>query len=223
MPITIKSTELKYKNPSTGQYQGVDAVAEMTTSEQCALIEAKGAETRASIPSDYTALSDAVNTTNLQVTPYVETGSTASRGYSAGQFLIWNNLLYIVSSQISSGDTFTVGTNILQTYIVGRFLPSQYYSGEYLMFNGAELGLSAANNLVNVIIRTERQIPSNITVTPHLTIGWIRYNGATDGNVELVSAGRSTANSFIITVRATNGISAGNVCGVFLQGDIALS
>lgn len=61
MPITIKSTELKYKNPTTGQYQGVDAVAEMTTSEQCALIEAKGVETRASIPSDYTTLSDTVN------------------------------------------------------------------------------------------------------------------------------------------------------------------
>lgn len=60
MPITIKSTELKYKNPSTGQYQGVDAVAETTTSEQCALIEAKGVETRASIPSDYTTLSDAI-------------------------------------------------------------------------------------------------------------------------------------------------------------------
>ena len=61
MPITIKSTELKYKNPSTGQYQGIDAVAERTTSEQCALIEAKGAETIASIPSDYTTLSDTVD------------------------------------------------------------------------------------------------------------------------------------------------------------------
>lgn len=64
MPITIKSTELKYKNPSTGQYQGIDAVAERTTSEQCALIEAKGAETIASIPSDYTTLADDVRDLN---------------------------------------------------------------------------------------------------------------------------------------------------------------
>ena len=68
MPITIKSTELKYKNPTTGQYQGIDAVAETTTSEQCALIEAKGVETRASIPSDYTTLSDAVNNLMLEST-----------------------------------------------------------------------------------------------------------------------------------------------------------
>jgi hypothetical protein len=64
MPITIKSTELKYKNPSTGEYQGIDAVAERTTSEQCALIEAKGAETIASIPSDYITLANNVSDLN---------------------------------------------------------------------------------------------------------------------------------------------------------------
>ena len=67
MPITIKSTELKYKNPSTGNYQGIDAVAETTTSQQCALIEAKGVETRASIPSDYTTLSDTVDNLNSAI------------------------------------------------------------------------------------------------------------------------------------------------------------
>ena len=67
MPITIKSTELKYKNPSTGNYQGIDAVAETTTSQQCALIEAKGIETRATIPSDYTTLSDNVTALNSAI------------------------------------------------------------------------------------------------------------------------------------------------------------
>lgn len=43
MPITIKTAAMQYKNAS-GQYVGVDAVAETTTSEQVAAVEAAGAE-----------------------------------------------------------------------------------------------------------------------------------------------------------------------------------
>ena len=45
MPVTIKTTTFKYKNPTTGEYQGVDAVAETTTSQQVAAIEAAGQQT----------------------------------------------------------------------------------------------------------------------------------------------------------------------------------
>ena len=72
MPITLKKGILKYKNTSTGQYEGVDVVAETATSDQVeaiedaasaeiSAIEAKGAETRESIPDDYTALSEEVD------------------------------------------------------------------------------------------------------------------------------------------------------------------
>lgn len=72
MPITLKKGILKYKNTSTGQYEGVDVVAETATSDQVeaiedaanaeiSAIEAKGVETRESIPDDYTALSDEVD------------------------------------------------------------------------------------------------------------------------------------------------------------------
>lgn len=65
MPITIKSNSLKFKNPDTGQYIGVDAVAETSTAEQIAAveaaaaseidaIEAKGDEIIDSLPQDYT-------------------------------------------------------------------------------------------------------------------------------------------------------------------------
>ena len=42
---------------------------------------------------------------------YVETGTTTSRAYSVGEYFCWNGLLYQVTSPISSGGTFTPGTN----------------------------------------------------------------------------------------------------------------
>ena len=57
MPITIKQNIFKYKNPTTGQYQSVDAVAETTTSEQIAAIQEAGANVLDEIPASYTDLS----------------------------------------------------------------------------------------------------------------------------------------------------------------------
>lgn len=48
MPITIKTAAMKYKD-ANGQYIGVDAVAETTTSTQVAAVEAAGAEQIAEI------------------------------------------------------------------------------------------------------------------------------------------------------------------------------
>ena len=48
MPITIKTAAMRYKD-AQGQYVGVDAVAETTTSEQVAAVEAAGAEQIAAI------------------------------------------------------------------------------------------------------------------------------------------------------------------------------
>ena len=70
MPLTLKTAAMKYKN-ANGEYVGVNAIAEETTAEavadiqaesatQQAAIEAKGVATRASIPDDYTTLSDDV-------------------------------------------------------------------------------------------------------------------------------------------------------------------
>lgn len=48
MPITIKTAAMQYKD-ANGQYVGIDAVAETTTSEQVAAVEAAGAEQIAAI------------------------------------------------------------------------------------------------------------------------------------------------------------------------------
>lgn len=83
MPITIKKNGFKYKDPDTGDYKAIDVIAETTISEQTAAIraaaaeqitavqnagagqisdvQAAGQETIASIPQDYTALSNEVN------------------------------------------------------------------------------------------------------------------------------------------------------------------
>ena len=72
MPVTIKTASLKYKDPSTGDYKTVDAISDGTTDERIAAIEsaaddaedaieAKGAATLETIPSDYTTLSNDVD------------------------------------------------------------------------------------------------------------------------------------------------------------------
>lgn len=44
---------------------------------------------------------------------YVENGNTATRGYSAGSFIVWKGQLYKTLVQINSGTAFAVGTNIV--------------------------------------------------------------------------------------------------------------
>lgn len=45
---------------------------------------------------------------------YVETGSTASRAYSIGEYFCWGGLLYRAKTAIASGASFTVGANCEQ-------------------------------------------------------------------------------------------------------------
>lgn len=42
----------------------------------------------------------------------IENGTTASKGYSAGSYVVWKGQLYKVLKQINSGTAFVVGTNI---------------------------------------------------------------------------------------------------------------
>lgn len=44
---------------------------------------------------------------------YIENGNTATRGYSAGSFIVWKGQLYKTITQINSGVAFAVGTNIV--------------------------------------------------------------------------------------------------------------
>ena len=71
MPITLKQGLMKYKN-GQNEYIGINTVGETTSAQQISnvnqagatqvsAINAKGQEVLASLPSDYTALSDEVS------------------------------------------------------------------------------------------------------------------------------------------------------------------
>lgn len=48
---------------------------------------------------------------------YIEDGTTASRAYSVGQYVLIGGQLYKVTSSIASGATFTIGTNVVATTV----------------------------------------------------------------------------------------------------------
>lgn len=57
-------------------------------------------------------LSAKVNASTLAT---VETGTTASKAYAVGEYLVYNGILYRVTAAISSGQTLVPGTNITDT------------------------------------------------------------------------------------------------------------
>lgn len=61
--------------------------------------------------TDYATPAQLVDKANQAQLAYVETGTTASRAYVVGEYFCWNGLLYRVTTAISSGGTFTPGTN----------------------------------------------------------------------------------------------------------------
>ena len=63
-------------------------------------------------PNDYTKKSDGVTPSHVDHLSNIELGSTSSRDYSVGDYLVRNDNLYIVIDAIAVGDTFTVDTNI---------------------------------------------------------------------------------------------------------------
>ena len=48
---------------------------------------------------------------------YIEDGTTASRAYTVGQYVLIGGQLYKVTASIASGATFTVGTNVVATTV----------------------------------------------------------------------------------------------------------
>ena len=80
----------------------------------------------------------------------IEDGSTASSAYTAGSYILHEDVLYKTLTDIAAGDTFTVGTNIEQVTIgeemhslAKNFAPEEdsstasraYAAGDYLVYN----------------------------------------------------------------------------------------
>ena len=72
------------------------------------------------------ALDDLLTTILGLVTNNVETSTTASKAYSAGDFFVKDNVLYKVSADIASGGTITVGTNVVATNLTEQLKKSRF-------------------------------------------------------------------------------------------------
>ena len=66
-------------------------------------------------------LNGAISDVQGQIAAYVETGSTASRAYGIGNYLILQGELAVVIQPISSGATFTQNTNFRYTNVGNEF------------------------------------------------------------------------------------------------------
>ena len=122
MPVTIKKSQLLYKDTSTGNYVSVDAVADKTSEQQINGIQIAANNAVGAIND---ALDD-ISTEPLtelpkkayknDLTTNAETlGSSASKAYSVGDyFYVSDNendrSLYKVTADIASGGTISPGT-----------------------------------------------------------------------------------------------------------------
>lgn len=125
----------------------------------------------------------------------VETGTTASRAYTVGEYFCLNGLLYRATAAISNGGTFTPGTNCEST-TVGSELQDKPKS---MIFN-----LQAGKTLT--ITKTAGAIYSYlISGAGPATFGslwWVMGYSNTGTQTKLVTL--STSNSLVITNGATS-------------------
>lgn len=135
---------------------------------------------------------------------YIENGTTASRAYAVGEYFCWNGLLYRVISAISSGATFTVGTNCEQT-TVGDALAFTIYTG------------TAATNTVpgtSYTIINAVSLPSG----KYLIIG-SASNGTNVSGTLALTITNATAGVNVVTNRTSTESGGGNtVCAIVELG-----
>ena len=126
---------------------------------------------------------------------YVETGTTASRNYTAGQYISLNGLLYTADTAIANGTTFYTsgGNKNLTECAGGGFNTSDTYrKGETASVAGLWAAICGAGGNIDACVPLKKKIPSNATVTVSgLTLGWIRdsngaVSSATYGGVSLL-------------------------------------
>ncbi len=98
MSVTIKTADLKYKSSSTGNYVGVNAVAERTTEEMQAAVNAAGATQVTAVNNAGTQRLNAINTRATEVEASLPKSEEmeammagtfdSTKAYTAGQYVI---------------------------------------------------------------------------------------------------------------------------------------
>lgn len=130
-------------------------------------------------------------TTNIQgqISSYVETGNTASRAYTKGQYVVWKGVLYIVTANISSGGAFTSGTNVTTAPVTSEL--TRAFTVEEVTLSASNMTLPTGVTLyqenrilrcgkicfLNFSIKLENITSTSAkTITGYFPIGW-RPNG----------------------------------------------
>lgn len=81
--------------------------------------DGQGGVTAATAGTDYATPSQLAAKANPGQIGYPESGTTASRNYSAGEYICWNGLTYTANQAISSGTSLSAGTGGNLTECVG--------------------------------------------------------------------------------------------------------
>ena len=114
---SIEKGETASKSYSVGEYLAKDFILYKVTK---AIAEGDTLTVGTNIASE--TIAEGINSIQSQIVPTasIESGETASKAYSVGDFLVKDGILYKVTKAIAEEDTLTVGTNIAMTTVGGE-------------------------------------------------------------------------------------------------------
>ena len=110
---------IKYADPIqwniTTQYEKNTVVIEPNSGDAYLSIQpvpAGVAITNTDYWTEIFSLSTIITTINKNLTTHQDEGPTATFNSAAGDWILWNDALYVVTSAINAGDAYTIGSNI---------------------------------------------------------------------------------------------------------------
>lgn len=83
-----------------------------------------------------TANTQAIAGIKAGITPYIEATSTASRNYSKDEFVWLGDVLYVVTSNIASGETLSPGVNLSAYTILPTVSEQEFFRNKRIMVCG---------------------------------------------------------------------------------------
>lgn len=111
--------------------------------------------------TDYATPAQLEDKANQSQLAYVESGTTASKAYAVGEYFCWNGLLYRAKTAISSGASFTVGTNCETGVASDWMVHSMEYSGTTGYFGQCTDVVPSGKTLIGVNLEKVNGAVSN--------------------------------------------------------------
>ena len=141
---------------------------------------------------DYSAYEADVQKTYLENIATVEETSTASQNYAVGDYLIYDNQLYKVTSAISSGGTITVGTNVTAVNVTDTKVDKDVTaaSGNLPTYNASGNLSDSGTALASLMPKDTDGVKDDITIM--------------DGNGDAVDSGKSIGSAFPVRTQTVN-------------------